>query len=308
MPLFSIIIPTSDRWQMLIQCLQSCINQESSNWEALVVDNGRSNREIRYLIDEFNDNRIKLIESEVKYDRSIARNTGYQMSSGAYICFVDDDDHLHPEYISRFEDWYNHHPDRKETILRCGYLIDRGDKTLKSVIYNKKIHKNPATFAAFNMCGVWTLSIPRQYLKDNSFPEGFPHWQDTHLILQLLCQYPFEQLAFYNYTYRIHEGMGSQEIKYDESPENRLQLHLAAVEDFFSKYPHLYRTQLPENTKNVIYAEKYLQYATASSIYFDGKNSWNWFVKSLRSAFLPRLWKSYIVFFRFHIPKLLRLR
>jgi glycosyltransferase involved in cell wall biosynthesis len=303
MPQFSIIIPTSDRVSLLEQCLRTVVGQHFSNWEVIVVDNGSCSNEVRQAVDGCNDSRVHYIEADHKYDRSVARNIGLNHSTGRYVCFVDDDDELSPEYLSSFQIWYENNRHKGNHILRCGYQINKRGVTTIGPIYEEKKHDNPAKFAAFHMCGIWTLCIPREYAVENQFPAGFPHWQDTHVILRLLCQFPMVQIPQNNYIYRIHDGRGSIEIKNDKTPHQRLSLHLAAIDDFFSKYSHLYSALLAGNTHRALIAEKYLQYATADLIYFDGKNSGEWFVLSLRHAVEPRLWKSYLVFLRFYTTK-----
>lgn len=307
MPLFSIVIPTCERLKLLEDCLNSVLNQSFADWEVIVVDNGSNGEDIKLLIAQINDHRIKYFCSNTKYDRSIARNTGLAYSKGKFICFVDDDDLLLPEYLATFKNWYDTHPNQNKSILRCAYTKEKDGKRTLGPIYSVDKHKNPVRFAAFNMCGIWTLCIPKYCMEGIQFPIGFPHWQDTHVILRLLSRYPMHQLPNLNYIYRVHEDMGSLAVKKDNNPADRLHIHLAAIDDFFLNYKSSYKPYLPKNAHRMIKAEKYLQYATADLLYFQGDNSWQWFVKSLQLAFVPKIWKSYLVFIKLYFKKLLKL-
>lgn len=307
MPLFSIVIPTCERLKLLEDCLKSVLSQSFADWEAIVVDNGSKGEEIGLLISQINDDRIKYFRSNTKYDRSIARNTGLAYSNGEFICFVDDDDLLMPDYLATFKTWYDTHPNPNRSILRCAYAKQEKGKRTLGPIYTVGKHKNPVRFAAFNMCGIWTLCIPKHFMEGIQFPAGFPHWQDTHVILRLLSRYPMHQLPDPNYIYRVHENMGSLEIRKDNGSTDRLQIHLAAIDDFFLNYGSVCKPYLPKNAHRMIKAEKYLQYATADLLYFKGEKSWVWFVESLRLAIVPKIWKSYLVFIRLYLNKLIKL-
>lgn len=307
MPLFSIIIPTCERLNLLEDCLNSVLNQSFADWEVIVVDNGNNGEDIRLLTAQINDNRIRYFCTDTKYDRSIARNAGLAYSKGEFICFVDDDDLLLPEYLSTFKNWFDTHPKQNRSILRCAYAREKSGKRTLGPIYSVEKHKNPVRFAAFNMCGIWTLCIPKQCMEGIQFPSGFPHWQDTHVILRLLSRYPMYQLPDLNYIYKIHDDMGSLAVKKEKNPADRLHIHLAAIDDFFLNYSSFYKPFLPKNAHRMIKAEKYLQYATADLLYFKGDNSWQWFAKSIQLAFVPKIWKSYLVFIKLYFKKLLKL-
>ena len=189
-PLFTIIIPTHNRASLLNRAIESVRVQSFSNWELLVVDDGSSD-ETEFAVRSISDPRIHYFKLQ-HGERSKARNKGVEQATGKYVCFLDDDDAYKEDYLLTFYNYceYNNYP---EVIARIGYYRVAGNKMKKASLYSESRDKNPVRYAAFHFCGVWSLCIPRIFLKDDLFPEAFPHWQDTHLILRLLARHPFVQ-------------------------------------------------------------------------------------------------------------------
>ncbi len=96
--LISIIIPVYNVEKYLKDCLDSVIAQTYSNWEAICVDNGSTDKSLEILKEYArNDNRIKIFTSEKGVSK--ARNCGLDNAKGYWITFVDSDDVLHKDYI-----------------------------------------------------------------------------------------------------------------------------------------------------------------------------------------------------------------
>lgn len=96
-PLVSIIIPTYKSDRTLKRAIDSCLNQTYKNIEIIVVDdndpksNYRKNTE--NIMKEYEKNKkVKYIKHEKNKNGAAARNTGFKISKGEYISFLDDDD------------------------------------------------------------------------------------------------------------------------------------------------------------------------------------------------------------------------
>ena len=92
----SVIIPTYNRSNILNRTVDSVLNQNYSDFEVIVVNDG-SDDNTSEIINSYDDPRITLYEQENK-GLSAARNKGINMSEGEYISFIDDDD----EYFTNF--------------------------------------------------------------------------------------------------------------------------------------------------------------------------------------------------------------
>lgn len=95
----SIIIPVYGVEKYLKECLDSVINQTYSNLEIILIDD-ESPDQCPVICDEYalKDNRIKVIHKK-NGGAGSARNAGLKICTGEYICFVDSDDYVYPDYV-----------------------------------------------------------------------------------------------------------------------------------------------------------------------------------------------------------------
>lgn len=101
MPFFSVILATRDRPELFSKALQSVLAQEKADFEVIVVDDG-STAESRARYAATLDRaaialgerlRLRQLERRPKgHGQSYALNTGVSAATGAYVCFLDDDD------------------------------------------------------------------------------------------------------------------------------------------------------------------------------------------------------------------------
>jgi len=98
-PLVSIIIPVYNVENFVTYTLESVCAQTYKNIEIICVDDGSKDNSLSILnFYSEKDNRIKVIYQE-NSGVSAARNNGIKKSNGQYICFLDSDDFMHPQYI-----------------------------------------------------------------------------------------------------------------------------------------------------------------------------------------------------------------
>ena len=98
-PLVSIIIPTYNRFELLLQAVDSCLIQDISNLEIIIVDDGSSDGtqsmvEAR-LTGNWKDRSIQYVVQD-NAGASSARNHGLSIAKGGYVQFLDSDDELLP--------------------------------------------------------------------------------------------------------------------------------------------------------------------------------------------------------------------
>ena len=102
--LISIIIPVYNVEAYLKECADSIMGQTYGNFEAIFVDDGStdSSGDICDSLKEL-DARFRVIHQKNK-GLSGARNTGLAHTKGEYICFVDSDDFISPDYLAEMID------------------------------------------------------------------------------------------------------------------------------------------------------------------------------------------------------------
>lgn len=96
---FSIIIPVYKVENYLAKCVESVLQQNFEDYEAILVDDGSPDN-CPALCDEYakKDNRIKVIHKQ-NGGLSDARNAGIAAASGKYVLFLDSDDYLYSDTV-----------------------------------------------------------------------------------------------------------------------------------------------------------------------------------------------------------------
>lgn len=169
MPQISVIVPVYRVEQYLDDCVQSLLAQTFTDIEIILVDDGSPDR-CGAMCDEYaqKDGRIRVIHQE-NQGLSSARNAGLDASTGQYICFVDSDDLLAPDYcrillgllddtdhdfsfcgVHRFPDGSTPHPDTREgtgTVSNIDYLKMQFERRTEFGVWNKLYRRE--LFAGF---------------------------------------------------------------------------------------------------------------------------------------------------------------
>lgn len=94
---FSIIIPNYNNGDWISKTIQSVLDQTYDDWEMYIVDDISTDNSIE-VIKSFKDNRITLIENEIKLYNGGSRNVGIlkakKENPEGYLLFIDSDDWL----------------------------------------------------------------------------------------------------------------------------------------------------------------------------------------------------------------------
>lgn len=100
--MISIIIPSYNRAHLIVDTLNSIVNQTYTNWECVVVDDG-STDDTLFVLEKFalQDHRIKFYKrpSHKPKGANACRNYGFEKSTGEYVIFFDSDDIMLPEKL-----------------------------------------------------------------------------------------------------------------------------------------------------------------------------------------------------------------
>lgn len=99
-----IIIPAYNVSKYIAGCLESILNQSYTNFLVVIVDDASTDNTLD-IINKYakKDKRIICLESERNSGSSTARNIALsyvgKQNQDAFICFVDADDYIHPDYL-----------------------------------------------------------------------------------------------------------------------------------------------------------------------------------------------------------------
>ena len=96
-PLISIVIPNYNGLLFVEEAVESVLNQDYTNKEVIVVDDGSTDGSGEFL--KKYESRIRLIETENR-GAAAARNTGLREAKGELIAFLDSDDVWEPSKLT----------------------------------------------------------------------------------------------------------------------------------------------------------------------------------------------------------------
>lgn len=97
--LFSIVIPTYNRAQLITKTLNSVFTQTFTNYELIVVDNCSTDNTKEVLAPYISSGKIKFIQHDKNYERAKSRNTGMANATGKFVTFLDSDDLMYPDNL-----------------------------------------------------------------------------------------------------------------------------------------------------------------------------------------------------------------
>lgn len=97
--LISVIIPVYNAEKYIGDCLESVLAQTYPHFEVICIDDGSTDIGGR-ILEEYTkrDMRVRVYHQENK-GLPETRNIGVSQARGQYICFVDADDRLHPQFL-----------------------------------------------------------------------------------------------------------------------------------------------------------------------------------------------------------------
>lgn len=101
MPQISVIVPVYKVEKYLSRCVDSILAQTFTDYEIILIDDGSPDH-CGEMVDEYarKDERIIALHQE-NQGLSAARNSGIDIAKGDYYTFVDSDDYIYPEYLSK---------------------------------------------------------------------------------------------------------------------------------------------------------------------------------------------------------------
>lgn len=180
--LVSVIIPTYGRPDTLMAAVQSVLNSTHKNIEVIVVDDNDpdtdSRKQTSELMGNIEDSRVHYLQHTQNINASAARNTGFQHSTGQYICYLDDDDQFRADKIEKQIKFLQDTPNFD--AVYCGWNKDNVDIYPE---YAGSLTKELLLMDYTPMTS--SIMFKRQAIKNlNGFDESFKRHQDYEIMLR----------------------------------------------------------------------------------------------------------------------------
>jgi len=113
----SVIVPTHNRAEILITCIEKLIAQKKVKFEVIIVDDGSTDNTesvVRDIIRQ-NDN-LAYIKQSASH-QGVARNRGVELATGDIIIFIGDDIFVEPGFLKMHHDRHVDYPDENVVVL-----------------------------------------------------------------------------------------------------------------------------------------------------------------------------------------------
>lgn len=223
----SIIIPCYNSEPYINELLDGLVPQLTEETEIIIVDDG-SDKPFETKYD------LKVIRKE-NGGVSSARNIGLSNAKGQYIAFVDSDDILSKEYVSKVLEAIKSKPD---TVYLSWKSIDgRFGKTIKD---------EKDEFSKVNRC-VWNRVFKKTYIKGMKFDENMAVAEDDDFLNRLPEAKSHTFISEPVYFYRVGRkgGLSDRKAKGEfDNPDIKTQVlfyyswiqEIGGVETFFYNF------------------------------------------------------------------------
>jgi GT2 family glycosyltransferase len=207
MPVFSVIIPTHNRLELLLKAVDSVMQQSFRDYEIIVVDDGSGDGTREWLV----ANKIWL-QGILQSNKGAgaARNAGAQIASGEYLAFLDSDDKWFPWTLEVY----------RQAIDKCcwpafvaGKPLVFSDESECEIVKSESLEVQQfqdylASGDDWRWWGVSSFVIRRElFIRVGGFLEDQINSEDADLALKLGVAPGFVQIAApVTFAYRIHAG------------------------------------------------------------------------------------------------------
>ena len=232
----SVIITTYKRpVGILSRAVESVLAQTWDKLELILVNDWPEDPalagEIRSMVEELADERVRLIEHAHNLGSNAARNTGLAAAKGEYVAFLDDDDSWFPEKLERQLEAFRRFP---EAVMVYGsFDNEERDGSVRRV----KARPGPLALERLllsNVIGPTSFPLMKTaVLRElGSFDPEQKSGQDYELWLRIASTHP---------VIGIEDAMGMRYYSTDSVFHRSNETFYAAERRIRRKYEHLYR-------------------------------------------------------------------
>jgi len=135
--LYSIVIPTRERPDVLRHTIKTVLKQTRSNYELVIMDNGGSPA-TRAVVEELDDPHIRYFRSPTSLNMTDSWEQALGHATGDYVTILGDDDGMMPDAVEVAERLHRDHPD--DVLSWMPFMWVWPDAVVKAVRGLTQIH------------------------------------------------------------------------------------------------------------------------------------------------------------------------
>ncbi|WP_291589273.1 glycosyltransferase [Bacteroides sp.] len=217
----SIIVPVYNVAELVQKCVDSLLCQDIplEEYEVLLINDGSTDKSLQ-IIENLAHKYLNIkVYSKPNGGQSSARNLGLENALGKYVWFVDSDDFIEPNVLSKVLGKI----EKDELDVLCfsfQFSYDDGTEFSSHKFHaseNKVCSGNDFQLKVNMPAGPWAAIFSRSFINDNKlrFIEGIVHedLEYTARAYYLAKRIEFYDIVVYNYYQRLGSTMKSNNFK-----------------------------------------------------------------------------------------------
>lgn len=185
-PLVSVIIPVYNRGHLLGRTIESVLGNNYDNLEIIIVDDA-STEDIKTVVNNIGDQRLKYIRHGENLGGANARNTGIDAATGSYVAFLDSDDVWLPNKLKLQLDLIQNHGEHERVVVHTQFNYYNGYVTRVLPARARRLGEalGDYLFVSDGAIHTSTLLMSRELAVKTKFKSGLRKHQDLDFCFRL---------------------------------------------------------------------------------------------------------------------------
>lgn len=273
--LISVVIPSYNRANTIVRCLDSILSQTYKNIEIIIVDDCSTDNTAE-VIKKYNSPNVFYYKLDRNRRACYARNFGAKKAMGKYIAFQDSDDVWHPDKLEKELELLK---SENVDFVFCGmnkigstgneyFPIQRDIDTKKDFFWQE---------LRWNAVSTQTILMKKEVIESVQFDESLKKYQDWDFAIRVAQQFSIAYLPEPLVDYYIQENSVSVTVN-----------HFDSINIIYSKYYEYIKQNKRLNAH-------YLTHFGDCFRKTDSPRARNYYLQSLKLSFNVLVFAKYIV-------------
>lgn len=271
LPLVTVIMPVYNGGVYLRDAMESILNQEFSNFEFLIIDDGSTDDSID-IVRSYKDSRILLICNTSNLGISEAVNRGIENAHGLYIARMDCDDISLPERLKVQVTFMQENP---QIDVCGGFIKTLGEKHEQIWPYEAKSDEIKCMLLFRSALANPSVVMRKSIFLDTEirYNRSFRYAQDYDLWVRLAQKTSFANIPDVLLYYRLHSCQVSTQHNKEQQVNADVirlrQIHALGIkptQQEFEVHQILSRGTFPDNLEFIELANAWLNKLKAANI------------------------------------------